>query len=182
MRSARRTAPVLREQDLHPKKIQQTHGLASVEQVLVSTHSRLVSKVRNFRDCLRRSHRALRTLCTSEPVFLCIRVFVSFKGPWVPTPTTWSNTYFRMLLDFEWEVWTGPGNHSQWRVVGDTVPTAPGVAPGGPREPIMMLTSDLSLLNDPEQSYQQYVQEFALDSTAFDEAFAAAWYATIIFE
>ena len=48
--------------------------------------------------------------------------------------------------------------------------------PGGPREPIMMLTSDISLLNDPLNSYQQYVSEFAEDQEAFDTAFAAAWY------
>ena len=99
-----------------------------------------------------------------------------FEGPWVPTPTSWSNSYFSMLLNFDWEVWTGPGNHSQWRVTGATSPTAPGVAPGGPREPIMMMTSDLSLLEDPENSYQQYVQQFNEDSAAFDDAFAAAWY------
>ena len=100
-----------------------------------------------------------------------------FEGPWVPTPTSWSNAYFQILQNFEWEVWTGPGNHSQWRVAGGaTPPTAPGVAPGGPREPVMMLTSDLSLLNDPEQSYQRYVQQFAEQPEAFDNAFAAAWY------
>ena len=99
-----------------------------------------------------------------------------FEGPWVPTPTTWSNSYYRMLLDFDWEVHVGPGNHSQWRVAGAESPTAPGVEPGGPREAIMMLTSDISLLNDPLNSYQQYVSEFAEDQEAFDTAFAAAWY------
>ena len=98
-----------------------------------------------------------------------------FEGPWVPTPTTWSNSYFHMLLDYNWEVWVGPGNHSQWRVTGTDSPTAPGVE-GGAREPIMMMTSDISLLNDPENSYQQYVQQFHDDEPAFDAAFAAAWY------
>jgi catalase/peroxidase HPI len=99
------------------------------------------------------------------------------EGPWVPTPTSWSNSYFQILQNFEWEVWTGPGNATQWRVAeGATPPTAPGVAPGAPREPVMMMTSDLALLNDPEQSYQSYVRQFAEQPEAFDDAFAAAWY------
>jgi catalase (peroxidase I) len=40
----------------------------------------------------------------------------------------------------------------------------------------MMMTSDISLLNDPENSYQQFVQQFHDDEGAFDDAFAAAWY------
>lgn len=38
----------------------------------------------------------------------------------------------------------------------------------------MMLTSDVALLNDP--MYLDIVNEFAGDSTALDESFAAAWH------
>ena len=38
----------------------------------------------------------------------------------------------------------------------------------------MMLTSDVALLNDP--MYLDIVNEFAGDSAALDEAFAAAWH------
>jgi len=38
----------------------------------------------------------------------------------------------------------------------------------------MMLTSDVALLNDP--IYMDIVNEFAGDSAALDEAFAAAWH------
>ena len=53
-------------------------------------------------------------------------------------------------------------------------PTAIKVEQGGPRVPVMMLTSDISLLHDPE--YTALVQRFAADSDAFDAAFSAAWY------
>lgn len=40
----------------------------------------------------------------------------------------------------------------------------------------MMMTSDISLLHDPEGSYQQLVKAWANDTRDFDHAFAHAWY------
>lgn len=57
----------------------------------------------------------------------------------------------------------GPGGHHQWRTVGGT-------------QGIMMLTSDISLLNDPAKSYQQYVNLFATNLTALNHVFSHAWY------
>lgn len=85
-----------------------------------------------------------------------------FEGPWTTTPTTWSNQYFNNLLNFEWQKHIGPGGHWQWNV-SDV---------GGPD--IMMLTSDVSLLTDPE--YLALVQRFATDMDYFTDVFSHAWY------
>lgn len=85
-----------------------------------------------------------------------------FEGPWTTTPTTWSNQYFHNLLNFDWQKHIGPGGHWQWNV-SDA---------GGPD--IMMLTSDVSLLTDPE--YLALVQRFANDMDYFTDVFKHAWY------
>jgi catalase (peroxidase I) len=55
-----------------------------------------------------------------------------------------------------------PGGHHQWQ------PNA--------NVPIMMLTTDVSLLNDPTGSFQQYVKLFASNITALEDAFSKTWY------
>lgn len=84
-----------------------------------------------------------------------------FEGPWTSTPTRWSNEFFTYLLDKEWEVWEGPGGHQQWRMKNH------------PDDPRMRLTSDIALLHDPE--FKKYVELFASNMTALDEAFDLAW-------
>jgi len=84
-----------------------------------------------------------------------------FDGPWTTTPTQWSNSYFNELLNNEWEVYIGPGGKHQWRTVNGTAG-------------IMMLTTDISLLHDPQ--YLKYVQLFASNLSAFEQAFSQAWY------
>eukprot|EP00746_Dinoflagellata_sp_MGD_P148914 gnl/MRDRNA2_/MRDRNA2_81039_c0_seq1.p1 gnl/MRDRNA2_/MRDRNA2_81039_c0~~gnl/MRDRNA2_/MRDRNA2_81039_c0_seq1.p1 ORF type:complete len:709 (-),score=130.49 gnl/MRDRNA2_/MRDRNA2_81039_c0_seq1:194-2320(-) len=89
-----------------------------------------------------------------------------FEGPWTTTPTQWSNSFFKDLLKYEWEVHTGPGGLPQWRIQNAT----------GDLSTIMRLTSDMSLLHDPKGEYQKLVKEFAEDQAKFDDAFAHAWY------
>jgi len=84
-----------------------------------------------------------------------------FEGQWSSTPTRWSNEFFALLLDAEWEKWTGPGGHFQWRLKGQ---------PGDPR---MRLTADMALLARPE--FKRWVEVFARNITALDEAFDEAW-------
>ena len=98
-----------------------------------------------------------------------------FEGPWTATPTKWDNKYFQYLSEFEYEVWRGPGNHSQWRVKGGAGPTAPS-ADGKGRQAVMMLTSDISLTRDPKGLYQPLVWEFAASLPKLERAFAHAWY------
>lgn len=97
------------------------------------------------------------------------------EGPWTKHPTKWDNDYFKYLVDFDWEVWDGPGGHHQWRVVGGNGPQAPAADPASvAKQDVMMLTTDIALVVDDE--YRTYVEEFARNETAFSEAFAKAWY------
>jgi len=84
-----------------------------------------------------------------------------FEGPWTSTPTRWGNEYFKYLLEKTWAKKIGPGGHWQWYMTEDA------------SDPIMRLTTDLALINDPE--YKQIVEEFAANMTALDEAFDRAW-------
>jgi len=100
-------------------------------------------------------------------------VTAGIEGPWTAEPTKWDNTYFKYLLDFEWEVHKGPGGAWQWRVKGGNGPKAP-MAHGEGEQDIMMLTTDIALVKDPE--YRKYVEEFAKDEKAYADAFAKVWY------
>ncbi|CAE8595797.1 unnamed protein product [Polarella glacialis] len=88
------------------------------------------------------------------------------EGPWTTNPTQWDNSYFKHLQSLTWELYKGPGNKWQWRVQNAT----------GALSGIMMLTTDIALLEDPEGSYQKLVREFAEDAAKLDHAFAHAWY------
>jgi len=85
------------------------------------------------------------------------------EGPWTTTPTKWDNNYFKELLENTWAEAKGPGDKHQWHTVDGT-------------KNIMMLTSDISLLHDPTNSYQKYVNLFANNVTELDDAFSHAWY------
>ena len=102
-----------------------------------------------------------------------------FEGPWTTHPTRWDVEYWQNLKNYSWEKWVGPGGHWQWRVEGGATPLAP--APDGMdakypngTEPIMMMTSDVSLTYDPD--YLEIVRRYADDIAAFDNDFAHAWY------
>jgi len=86
-----------------------------------------------------------------------------FEGPWTKTPTTWSNSFFTDLRDLDWEVFTGPGGHAQWRVKN----------PGEGEEGLMRLTSDMTLKTHP--AYKTFADEFANDMAKFNHAFDVAW-------
>jgi len=87
----------------------------------------------------------------------------AFEGPCSTQPTTWGNNYYRELSSNSWEVHVGPGGHHQWQTTEGT-------------KGIMMLTSDISLLQDPQSEYQQYVKLFAANLTALNDTFSNAWY------
>jgi len=99
-----------------------------------------------------------------------------FEGPWTANPTQWDNTFMKNLIEYRWEAHLGPGGHYQWRVKGGVGPRAPVPYPPGSNETqeIMMLTTDVGLVTDPE--YRKYVQEFAADEGAFAKAFQEVWY------
>ena len=104
-----------------------------------------------------------------------------FEFPWTTKPTQWDNEYFQNLVNYEWHPHVGPGGHYQWSVNStsssdiSSIPEAP-TACGSKKQQIGMLTSDISLLNDPMGSYQKIVSHWAKDKKAFEDAFSNAWY------
>jgi catalase (peroxidase I) len=89
-----------------------------------------------------------------------------FEFKWTPNPTQWDNVYFKQLAENSWEKYKGPGGHWQWRVRNAT----------GLLKEVGMLTSDVSLMHDPEGEYQKLVHLWAEDQADFENAFSHAWY------
>ena len=80
-----------------------------------------------------------------------------FDGPWSRAPTTFSNEYFRVLLEEKWteRKWSGPKQFEN------------------PAKDLMMTPSDLAFVQDPE--FKKYVELYAKDEKIFYKDFAAAW-------
>lgn len=86
-----------------------------------------------------------------------------YWGPWTRAETTFSNEYYRLLLDEKWTVkkthkgkpWTGPLQYE----------TKDGA--------LMMLPADLALVQDPE--FKKIVEIYAKNEAAFFADFAAAF-------
>jgi catalase-peroxidase len=97
------------------------------------------------------------------------------EGSWVNTPTSWSENYFRLLLDYEYELVRSPAGAQQWQPV-DQKPDdmAPAAHDPSKRVPTMMTTADMALKMDPE--FRQISEKFRNDHEAFKDAFARAWF------
>ncbi len=97
------------------------------------------------------------------------------EGAWVNTPTTWSENYFRLLLDYEYELVRSPAGAHQWRPIGQKPEDmAPAAHDPSIRVPTMMTTADLALKVDPE--FRAISERFRNDHQAFKDAFARAWF------
>jgi catalase-peroxidase len=97
------------------------------------------------------------------------------EGAWVNTPTVWSENYFRILLDYEYELVRSPAGAQQWQPI-DQKPDdmAPAAHDPSKRVPTMMTTADMALKVDPE--FRVISEKFRNDHEAFKDAFARAWF------
>ncbi len=94
---------------------------------------------------------------------------------WTDTPTTWDNSFFRILFGYEWELTKSPAGAWQWKPKGGAgAGTVPGPQDSSERRTPTMLTTDLSLRLDP--IYEQISRRFLADQDAFADAFARAWF------
>jgi cytochrome c peroxidase len=86
-----------------------------------------------------------------------------YWGPWTNAETTFSNEYFRLLLEVRWspktthngKPWTGPDQYED------------------PTGTLMMLPSDIALIADP--AFKYYVDMYARDEARFYKDFANAF-------
>ncbi|HCU97542.1 MAG TPA: catalase/peroxidase HPI [Actinobacteria bacterium] len=94
---------------------------------------------------------------------------------WTNTPTTWDNSFFRILFGYEWELTESPAGAHQWKPKDDAgAGTVPDAHDPSKRHAPMMLTTDLSLRFDPV--YEPISRRFMEDQEAFADAFARAWF------
>jgi catalase-peroxidase len=97
------------------------------------------------------------------------------EGAWTPAPTEWTGVFLKNLLAFEWVQTKSPAGAIQWIPKDETLhQMAPDAHVAGKRNPMVMLTTDLSLREDP--AYRKISEKFANDPNAFNEAFARAWF------
>ena len=97
------------------------------------------------------------------------------EGAWVNTPTEWSENYFRLLLDYDYELVRSPAGAQQWQPINQREEDmAPAAHDASKRVPTMMTTADMALKVDPE--YAKISQKFRTDHEAFKDAFARAWF------
>jgi len=80
-----------------------------------------------------------------------------YDGPWTFAETTFSNEYFRLLLEEKWtkKKWSGPMQFED------------------KTGKIMMLPTDMALIEDPE--FSKWVSAYAKDEALFFKDFAAAF-------
>ncbi|MGH6650074.1 MAG: catalase/peroxidase HPI [Sphingopyxis sp.] len=97
------------------------------------------------------------------------------EGSWVNTPTEWSENYFRLLLDYDYELVHSPAGAQQWQPVNQKEEDmAPAAWDPSLKVPTMMTTADMALKIDPE--FRVISEKFRTDHGAFKDAFARAWF------
>eukprot|EP00457_Paulinella_chromatophora_P002811 gb/GEZN01002816.1/.p1 GENE.gb/GEZN01002816.1/~~gb/GEZN01002816.1/.p1 ORF type:complete len:696 (+),score=86.45 gb/GEZN01002816.1/:77-2164(+) len=95
------------------------------------------------------------------------------EGPWTETPTKWSNLFLQHLRDFQFEIRDSPGGAKYFKRSDGDIPQAPA-AHGEGTEDVMMLTTDVALVNDT--TYKAIVLDYVNNMPALEKAFAASWY------
>ncbi|MDR9458038.1 MAG: catalase/peroxidase HPI [Salegentibacter sp.] len=97
------------------------------------------------------------------------------EGAWTQKPTQWTNLFLDNLFGFEWECHKGPGGAYQWKPKDNAgAGTVPDAHDPSVKHAPFMLTTDLSLKEDPE--YRKISKHFHENPDEFAEAFSKAWY------
>jgi catalase-peroxidase len=97
------------------------------------------------------------------------------EGAWTPTPIQWTGNYFRMLLDYEYELVESPAGAKQWQPINQKPEDmAPGAHSPDRRVPTMMTTADMAMKVDPK--YRAISERFRANPDQFADAFARAWF------
>ena len=92
---------------------------------------------------------------------------------WTSTPTKWSNGFFNLLFNNEWELTKSPAGAQQW-VAKNGIATIPDAFDANKKQLPTMLTTDLALRFDP--IYGAISKRFKENPAQFADAFARAWF------
>ncbi|WP_292901409.1 catalase/peroxidase HPI [Nonlabens sp.] len=97
------------------------------------------------------------------------------EGAWTPHPDQWDHDYFRVLLDYDWELTKSPAGAHQWKpTAASNADQAPKAGDPSKRQNLMMSTADIALKTDPE--YLRISKHFRENQQEFEDAFAKAWF------
>ncbi|MDT8408393.1 MAG: catalase/peroxidase HPI [Wenzhouxiangellaceae bacterium] len=97
------------------------------------------------------------------------------EGAWTAAPTQWTMMYLQNLFNHEWEQTRSPAGAVQWIPAdGAAANTVPDAHVEGERHAPIMLTTDLSLKEDP--AYREVSKRFLENPEEFERAFARAWF------
>jgi catalase-peroxidase len=92
---------------------------------------------------------------------------------WTTTPTKWSNGFFSLLFNNEWELSKSPAGAHQW-VAKNGKEIIPDAFDKNKTHVATMLTTDLSLRFDPV--YEKISRRFYDNPDQFADVFARAWF------
>jgi catalase-peroxidase len=97
------------------------------------------------------------------------------EGAWTNTPREWTENYFRLLFDYDYELVKSPAGANQWQPINQKEEDmAPAAWDPSIKVPTMMTTADMALKRDPE--FRAISERFRADHEAFKDAFARAWF------
>ncbi len=97
------------------------------------------------------------------------------EGAWTPEPNKWDHDYFKVLLDYDWELTKSPAGAHQWRPTdASNAKKAPMAHDSSKSQDLMMSTADIGLKMDPE--YLKISKHFRDNPAEFEDAFARAWF------
>jgi len=97
------------------------------------------------------------------------------EGAWTPTPNKWDHDYFRVLLDYDWELTKSPAGAHQWKPTAASNPDmAPSAHDASKKKDLMMTTADMALKMFPD--YLTISRRFKENPAEFEDAFARAWF------
>ncbi len=97
------------------------------------------------------------------------------EGAWTAHPTQWDNGFFKMLMEYDWELTKSPAGAHQWKPVNLKPEDTPADVEGGAGSTMVVMTdADMALKVDPE--YRKISERFYKDHAYFEEVFARAWF------
>jgi catalase-peroxidase len=97
------------------------------------------------------------------------------EGAWTTHPTLWDNGYFKLLLEYEWELTKSPAGANQWEPINIKDEDKPvDVEDPSKRYNPMMTDADMAMKMDP--AYRAISEKFAADQDYFSDVFARAWF------
>ena len=100
------------------------------------------------------------------------------EGAWTTDPVKWDNNFMENLHGHEWELTKSPAGKSQYAPKNaEAAATVPDAHDPAKKHAPMMLTTDLSLREDPV--YAPISKRFLENPAALEDAFARAWFKLI---